>query len=123
MSQIVIEIDGQKEEAGALWVHFQEPTRSPSFNYRIIVPSEHLRHVFDPLSTGVPDKPWVEHLNELVGEFGTFVVEGYIANIAKLAGTETKGYRWVIATVDSIRGVAGGIELVGKALRFDPSGY
>ena len=87
MSEVVIEVDGQREDISGLWVHFQEPTRAPAFGYRIMVPSEFIRPVFDPLSV------------------------------------ETKRHRWVIAAVDCTREVPEGIEIVGKALRFDPSLY
>jgi hypothetical protein len=123
MSEVVIEVDGQREDVSGLWVHFQELTRAPAFQYRILVPSAYVRPVFDPLSLTGPDKPLLGYINELVGEMGTFIVDGYIRNIAKVMRVETKRYRWVIAGVDCIREVPEGIELLGKALRFDPSLY
>ena len=123
MSEIIIEVDGVSEDVSGLWVHFQEPTRAPAFQYRILVPSEFIRPVFDPLSLIGPDKPLLAYINELVGEMGTFIVDGYIRNIAKVMRVETKRYRWVLAGVDCIREVPEGIELLGKALRFDPSLY
>lgn len=123
MSEVVIEVDGQREDVSALWVHFQEPTRASAFQYKIMVPSSYVRAVFDPLSLTGPDKPLLGYINELVGELGSFIVEGYIENIAKVMCVETKRYRWVIAGVDCIREAPEGIELVGKALRFDPSLY
>jgi hypothetical protein len=123
MSEIVIYVDGQPVDVGALWVHFQEAKRAPASPYRIIVPSEHVKRVFDPLSKTGPDKPLLAYINELVAELGSFMVEGYIKEIAELTGMKTKGYRLVIASVDSVRELDDGIELVGKALRFDPSLY
>lgn len=120
----MIEVAGQKEDVGALWVHLQEPNRAPSVQYRITVPSEHAKQIFDPFgSTTASDRPVPEYVRELVEEFGGFIVEGYIENIAKLMGVETKSYRWVIASVDRIREVPDGIELAGKAIRFDPTLY
>src|SRR5437868_15477206 len=123
MSQIILEIDGQREDVGVLWVHLQEPIRAPAFQYRIIVPSVHLKQVFDPSSTIDPNKSLLEYINELVTELGTFIVEGYLENIRKIIGVERKRFRWVIASVHGIREVAEGIELTGKALCFDPSLY
>lgn len=123
MSQILIEVDGHSEHVGGLWVHFQEIRRAPAVQYRIKVPSEYLKEIFDPTGVTGPNKPMLEYINELVADLGAFIVEGYIKNIAKLMGVETNSYRWVIATLDSIREVTDGIELVGKALHFDPSLY
>jgi hypothetical protein len=44
------------------------------------------------------------------------MVEGYVKNIARLMGVEAEPYRWVIASVDIVREVAGGIEMVVKAV-------
>ena len=123
MSQILIEVDGRSEPVNGLWVHFQETKRAPAVEYRIKVPTEYLQEIFDPTSVTGPNKPMLEYINELVADLGPFIVEGYIKNIAKLMGVETNSYRWVIATLDSISEVTDGIELVGKALHFDPSLY
>ncbi|MGA9772164.1 MAG: hypothetical protein WBV94_24240 [Blastocatellia bacterium] len=123
MVKISIQVKGHQEDIATVWVHFQEMDRQATVPYRIWVPDMHFHQVFDPYATKAASQTRVEYLNDTIREFGTFIVEGYVENMVQVLGESRKPYQWVIVSVDDIRENESGIELMGKAVRFDQTQY
>jgi hypothetical protein len=118
MAKILFEIEGREENIGSVWVHLQNAPTHATAMYKIAVPNSLLDQVFAHDNTEHLKKTWVECISEAIEEFGTFIVEGYIENIRTVLNEGSTGYRWVIASVDSIRETENGIELAGQAIPF-----
>ena len=118
MASIIFEIEGREENISSVWIHLQNVSMDAAATYTIAVPNSLLDRVFAADNTENLKKTWVECISEAIEEFGTFIVEGYIENIRSVLREELIGYRWVIASVDSVRETEDGIELSGQAIPF-----
>ena len=57
-------------------------------------------------------------------DLGSFVLDGYIDNMKAMLGNTSKAaWEWVLATVDEVRQSKDAIEIVGRAVPFDPKLY
>jgi hypothetical protein len=122
MNEIRVEIDGKQHGFHEVWVHLQDVSHQKSVEYRISVDASHSRTIFDPYGTKGPESSWATFIQELVAEFGTFIVEGFIDNITALVGRREKVHIWVIATVDDVVETEKGIDLIGRAVPCVPYG-
>lgn len=119
MTEITLEINQQKEAFAAVWVHLQD-AHANSVPYKIRVPASNIIRVFDPSGMKDADESWTAYIRKMIGDLGTFIVEGYIENMASLCGEQNKAYKWVIASVDNVYENESGIEVVGRAVPFKP---
>jgi hypothetical protein len=122
MSQITVQIDGRQRGFHEVWVHLQDVNHQKSVQYRISVDAASSRTIFDPYGTKGSEGSWASFIQELVAEFGTFIVESFIDNITELVGRREKAYIWVIVTVDEVIETERGIDLVGRAVPCVPYG-
>ncbi|MEZ6136186.1 MAG: hypothetical protein R3C53_14930 [Pirellulaceae bacterium] len=115
-------IDGFHESFGRVWVHIQDPGTCQIVEYRVRVAESVVDSVFDATDkeSGVS---WDEYLREEVNELGTAMLSRYFSNMSQIAEATEEGYRWVIATLDSVIEDADGIELVGRAIPFESSKF
>jgi hypothetical protein len=118
MNRIRFEIDGKPHGFHEVWVHLQDVSRQKSVEYRISVPTNYVRQVFDPYSTKAPESSWAYFIRWMIVDLGTFIVEGFIDQMGAIVGMNDKVYLWVIATVDEVVETENGIELRGQAVPF-----
>jgi hypothetical protein len=113
---ITFEIDGQKEDVGTIWVHLRNPDTHGYASYRIRVPASYMNQVFDPNQTKDIATSWATFINDNIMELGTFILEGYIENIASVLEEKRKPYRWVIVSVENILESEDEIEITGQVV-------
>ena len=118
MSEIRLEVDGHKENVRAFWVHLQNASAQQSAELRITIPTTYASRVFDPYNTKELDTSWPNFIEDYIAKFGTFIVEGFIENIAAIIGEREKVYIWVIASIDEISETENAIELIGRVVPF-----
>jgi hypothetical protein len=107
-----------------VWVHMQDPYRATPVPYRIDVPLSLAQQLFDPYFTKAAAMDWATFIQAQVRDLGTFIFEGYIESMKALVGNNLENsWEWVLATVDEVRQSEDGIEIVGRALPFNPSLY
>ncbi|SRR5712692_8458883 len=124
MNAIKLEIDGNEISFEKVWVHLQDPFRARPLPYRLSVPLGAAHQVFDPYDAKPHDKEWFAHIEEQVKDLGSFVLDGYIDNMKAMLGNTSKAaWEWVLATVDEVRQSKDAIEIVGRAVPFDPKLY
>ncbi|MBO0721035.1 MAG: hypothetical protein J2P41_09440 [Blastocatellia bacterium] len=81
---VTFEINGHKEDVGAVWVHLRSPDTRGNASYRIRVENSCLYQVFDQYRTKELTTSWVTFIDEHIRELGTFILEAYIENIANI---------------------------------------
>ena len=68
------------------------PPNQKSVAFRISVAVANTRQVFDPYETKAADSSWANFIQSLITDLGTFIVEGFIDNMAAIVGTPAKSY-------------------------------
>jgi hypothetical protein len=116
-----LEIGGRDVSFGVIWVHFQSGDTPDARDFTLTVPSPHVREIFDPHGNCPPSVSLDAYLMELISEFGTFVVDGYVQSIRQLLNLEVTGYAWVIATVDDVKDTGTALVLRGRVVPFVPN--
>ena len=109
-------IQGQRILVGNVWVHLQRPKSAVYAPFTLDVPLSIAQEVFGlrkPELSSRTSQIWSE-----VTTYGTFIVETYFKNMARLAKQQRGAFEWVIATVDEIVESEDTIHLSGKALPF-----
>jgi hypothetical protein len=92
--------------------------------HRISVPLGFAQQLFDPFFTKTASMNWPAFIQVQVRDLGTFILEGYVESMKELVGNNLENsWEWVLATVDDVRQSEDAIEIVGRALPFDPSLY
>ena len=124
MTSISLEIDGREIGIDKAWVHLQDPYRATSKQYRISIPISDAQRIFDPYITKGADTTWATHIANHVREIGTFILQGYIDNIKLILGvTGQSNWEWVLATMDDVRESDDAINIVGRAIPYNPHLY
>jgi hypothetical protein len=118
MSNIRIEIGGELVPVEFVWVHLQDAHTSSCQNYTLTVPQSHVKDVFDPTGDCPCDTPIEVHIQALISEVGTFIIDGYLNNIRRLLNAPWSPFRWVIATIEEVANSGSAIGLRGKAIPF-----
>jgi hypothetical protein len=106
----------------AVWVHLKPRPYQPS-NYTVSVPRVVWPAVFDPTVRRPEGLAWSRFLWSEVGEFGTFIVQGWFKKMSRHLKEDTLPWEWVIATVDEIIEEGDVIRLAGRAERFMPKRF
>lgn len=120
MDKPSITIDAGDADFGTLWVHMQSVESKRCWPYRMVVPTCLAADVFDPHSTRDARVGWAEHIQSLVDELGTCMLEAYVKNMAKCAQADNAHTKWVVAALDEVRESEKVIELFGKVVGYDP---
>jgi|tagenome__1003787_1003787.scaffolds.fasta_scaffold20759984_3 hypothetical protein len=115
-----LEINGRDVSFGSIWVHLQRGDSPDARSFTHTVPSRNVQEIFDPHGNCSQSVRLKTYLMELIFEFGTFVVGGYVESIRKLLNVEGTRYEWVIATVESVEDTEMGLVIRGKAVPFVP---
>ena len=118
MRNITFEIDGEVIPIESVWAHFQSCDVLGAKDFSLTVPTALVNDVFDPTNESPKDRPIETNVRELISEFGTFIVDGYLNNIRRLQQVKTCPFRWVIATVQEVEMSGEGIVIRGKAIPF-----
>jgi hypothetical protein len=121
MDKPFIIIDACDADIGSLWVHMQSVEGKRYWPYRMVVPIGRAAEVFDPQSTRASGVGWAEHVQSLVDELGTCMLEAYVKNMVKCAQAGSGHTEWVVATLDEVRESEDFIELLGKVVGYDPA--
>ncbi len=70
--------------------------------FTLVVPAIHVKDVFDPHGICPPDTPLESHLTDLISEFGTLLVNGYLDRLCSLRGVEGDEFDWIIASIERV---------------------
>ncbi|VTR93174.1 unnamed protein product [Gemmata massiliana] len=122
MTNSEIYINDALESFGRVWVHIQYVGEASCTPYRV-------RMAFDVVDfvIGTEDKApsvsWDQYLQEEVSELGSAMLSIYFEKLRQLSGADRERPLWVIATLDAVTEDAHGIELHGRAVRFDPDRF
>jgi hypothetical protein len=115
-STFTLTINGERVGVDAVWAHLKKPADKEYPIYHLSVP-----YAIAPIVFGA-EKPealsWAVHVFQTINEFGTFMVDGYIANLTRFAETKRGPFEWVIITVDQVREEGDLLGLAGRAERF-----
>jgi hypothetical protein len=118
---ITIEIKGMIVPIACVWAHLRSGDVPTSKIFILTIPAAFVSDVFDP-NCGCPKgRPIEIYIRELISEFGTFIMEGFLKNIRRLQNAGCSPYRWVIAKVDEIEMSGDGILIRGKVVPFQGS--
>ncbi len=117
-----LRIDDTEESFGRVWVHIRDPGTEHSVPYRARVAMSDVDFVFDATDKGATIS-WNEYLREETSELGSMMLSCYFAKMRQITGETEAGYRWVIATLDSVVEDEDAIELRGRAIPFDASKF
>lgn len=122
MRDITFEIDGEVIPIEFVWAHLQCGDVLGAKGFSLTVPTALVNDVFDPTNESPKDRPIETNIQELISEFGSFIVDGYLNNIRRLQQVKVCPFRWVIATVQEIESSGEGIIIHGKAIPFTGTG-
>jgi|688.fasta_scaffold1255740_1 hypothetical protein len=117
-----LRIGDDLESFGNVWVHIQDPGTTPTTSYRARIAKNSLDFVFDATDKDTAAS-WEEYLCDETRELGSAMLSCYFAKMSQIAVAIEGGYRWVIATLDTVIEDDDGIELRGRAIRFDSSKF
>ena len=116
-NEFTFTVNGENVEPRRAWVHLKRPARSDYAKYCCAISGDIASSIF---GTHKPEGlPWVSYVKELVHEFGTFMMDGYIAELTSWTGKRRGPFDSVIISVDEVFQKEDMIWLTGKAERFD----
>jgi hypothetical protein len=118
MSEPTLVVGHSLADPSRVWVNLRPPGRSIVVQYYLDVPWKAVPIVFPGRA---PKVPWRDAIWSDITELGSFVVEGYLQNLASHEGRPAEAYEWTITTVDEVTETDEGIRLTGRAVPFDRS--
>ena len=101
-----------------LWAHLQDTPDGTWSPFSILVPEELSEELFDPGRTRDSSVSMPDFVMDQVETLGTFIVDGYVKDLRRLAGETREHYAWVIASIDRVSQNPDGILLEGKVVPF-----
>ncbi len=114
----MLTIDENIVKVESIWAHLKNPIGRDCVAYHLGIPYE-IAHIV--LGSEKPNGlSWLDYVRGNIREFGTFIVDGYVASLTRLANKNRGPFQWVIMSVDDVSDESGFICLTGKAERFYP---
>jgi hypothetical protein len=117
MSELTLHVDGVKAHFRQLWVHLKNSTTGLS-NYRIQIPIELSRVIFDPQDTKPSHQSWKDFISDEIRLLGTMIVETYLKAMCEVAGERAERPNWVLTSVIEVAETSTEILLSGTVERF-----
>lgn len=112
-----LRIEGKPARFRTLWAQLKADAQADSVEVTIVVPGDIAGQVFQGVEA-VRGIQGAEAVLRDVKEFGSFVVQEYLEQLAAICKEDREPWRWVLAGIESVTWERQAIQIQGRAVPF-----
>ncbi len=119
MSTKPIALVNEKEiQFGQIWVHLKSELPHEAQPIKIEIPSSDIHAIFDDTNMKGEHETWPQFIQGKVTALGTFILEGYLDEMRKVAHEGLARKKWVLIRLGNIEETDDGLTLHGFVEQF-----